>query len=132
VVDGADTVMSNALTQKFYEVQKHITLLHHTHQAYAVVVNKKFWEGLPPDIRETLDRAMDDATSYANGLSVAEDTSAFEKVKASGKCTIYEPTPAERDEVRRAMMVVHKDMEGRLGRANILAFYQASGFSMPK
>jgi C4-dicarboxylate-binding protein DctP len=128
VVDGADTVMANALTQKFYEVQKHITLLHHTHQAYAVVVNKKFWDGLPADIRETLERAMEDASSYANAMSVAEDNNALDKIRASGKCTIYEPTAAERDEIKRAMMVVHKDMEGRLGRANIQALYQASGF----
>ncbi|RIX46224.1 MAG: DctP family TRAP transporter solute-binding subunit [Rhodocyclales bacterium GT-UBC] len=132
VVDGADTVMSNALTQKFYEVQKHIALLHHSHQAYAVVVNKKFWDGLPEDIRKALETAMADATTHANGLSVAEERDAMEKIKASGKTTIYEPTPAERDEIRKAMMVVHRDMESRLGRDNIQAMYKAAGFVPPK
>ncbi len=132
VVDGADTVLSNALTQKFYEVQKHITLLHHSHQAYAVVVNKKFWDGLPEDIRKALESAVADATVQANALSLAEERDAMEKIKASGKSTLYEPTAAERDEIRKAMMVVHRDMEGRLGRDNIQALYKASGFVAPK
>jgi C4-dicarboxylate-binding protein DctP len=132
VVDGADTVMSNVWTQKFHEVQKHVMLLHHTHQAYAVVVNKKFWDGLPKDIREILEKAMADASVYANGLSVAEDRDAMEKIKASGRTTIYEPTAAERDEIRKAMMSVHRELESRLGRDNIQAMYKAAGFVAPK
>ena len=132
VVDGADTVLSNALTQKFFEVQKHITLLHHSHQAYAVVVNKKFWDGLPEDIRKILESSLADATTHANALSLAEERDAMEKIKASGKSTIYEPTAAERDEIRKAMMVVHRDMEGRLGRDNIQAMYKAAGFTVSR
>jgi C4-dicarboxylate-binding protein DctP len=131
VVDGADATLSNVYTQKFYEVQKYVTLLHHSHQAYAVVVNKGFWDGLPKDIRLALESAVADATTYANGLTLAEDRDAYDKIKASGKTTLYEPTAAEREQVRRAMMVVHKDMEGRVGRDNLLAMYKASGF-VPK
>jgi C4-dicarboxylate-binding protein DctP len=128
VVDGAETVMSNVLTQKFYEVQKHITTLHHTHQAYAIIVNKKFWEGLPKDIRDILDGAVADATTYANSLALAEETDAVDKIKATGKTVIYEPTAAERAEIKQAMMVVHKDMEGRLGKETIQSMYKAAGF----
>ena len=132
VVDGADTVMYNALTQKFYEVQKHISLLHHSHQGYIVVVNKKFWDGLPKDVREVLESAMADATTHANALSIAEEHSAMEKIKASGKTTIDELTTAERNEIRKAMMTVHHAMEGRLGRENIQAMYKAVGFVAPR
>jgi len=30
-----------------YEVQKYVTLSDHGYIGYAVIVNKKFWEGLP-------------------------------------------------------------------------------------
>lgn len=132
VVDGADTVMSNALTQKFYEVQKHIILTHHTHQAYVVVVNKKFWDELPADLRAILDQAMSDATAYANAMSVAEDRDAYDRIRASGLTTLYEPKPAELDEIRRAMMPVHQEMETRLGKENIQAIYKAAGFARPR
>lgn len=132
MVDGSETVLSNVWTQKFFEVQKHVTLLHHTHQAYAIVVNKKFWDGLPIDIREILESAVVDATTYANALGAAEENDAREKINASGRSTIYEPTAAEREEMKRAMMPVHQDMEKRLGKDAIQAMYRASGFVASK
>ena len=132
VVDGADTIASNAYSQKFYEVQKHINLLHHSHQAYAVIVNKKFWDGLPPDLRTILESAMADATTYETAMSVAEERDALDRMKASGRTTLYEPAPADREEFRKAMMVVHREMEGRLGRDNVVAMYKAAGFVPPK
>lgn len=132
VVDGAETVLSNVWTQKFFEVQKFVSLLHHTHQAYAIVANKKFWDGLPADIRSILDGAVADATTYANALGAAEESDAMDKVKAAGKAVIYQPTAAEREEMKLAMMPVHRDMEGRLGRENIQAMYRAAGFVMPR
>ena len=75
---------------------------------------------------------MADATTYGNAMSVAEDASALDCIKASGRTTLYTPTTAEREEIKKAMMVVHRDMEIRLGRDNILAMYKASGFAPPK
>ena len=132
VVDGADVTLSNVLTQKLYEVQKYVTLLHHSHQAYAVVVNRKFWEGLPKDLRDTLESAMADATTYANGLTLADERNAYDKIKAAGKATLVEPTPAERDAIRAVMVQTHKDMEGRLGRDTMQALYKASDFNAGK
>jgi C4-dicarboxylate-binding protein DctP len=132
VVDGADVTLSNVYTQKLYEVQKYVTLLHHTHQAYAVVVNRKFWEGLPKDIRNTLESAMADATTYANGLTLAEERNAYDKIKAAGKAALVEPTPSERDAIRAVMVQTHKDMEGRLGRDTMQALYKATEFNVGK
>src|SRR5438046_8297453 len=110
VVDGTEGVPSNFWTQKIYEVQKHITISNHGHLAYAVIVNKKFWDGLPADIRTTLEGAMKDATTYANAIATTENATALEKIKASSKTTIYTPTAAEINEWKKALMPVHKDM----------------------
>lgn len=75
---------------------------------------------------------MADTTIHANALSLAEERDAMEKIKVSGKSAIYEPIVAERDEIRKAMMTVHRNMESRLGQANIQAMYKASGFTPPK
>src|ERR1700678_1830120 len=66
VVDGAENPPSNVYTQKMHEVQKHATLSNHGYVGYAVIVNKKFWDGLPDDIRSQVEKAMDEATDYAN------------------------------------------------------------------
>ena len=74
VVDGTENPPSNLYTQKMYEVQKHVTLSDHGYLGYAVIVNKKFWEGLPADIRATLEGAMKDATKYANDIARRKTT----------------------------------------------------------
>src|SRR5436305_8514003 len=72
VADGGENTASNYLTQKFYEVQKHITVSYHAHLQYAVIVNSKFWNGLPADVRSQLEKAMDEATDYTNSIAVQE------------------------------------------------------------
>lgn len=131
VVDGAETVLSNVWTQKFHEVQKYVTLTHDTHQAYAIITNKKFWDGLPPDVRTTLEGAVRDATTYANALAEVEEKESAAKIKAHGKMTIIVPTKAETEEFKKASQPVYKTMESRLGRANIEAVLKLSGQSMP-
>ena len=56
VVDGTENPPSNFYTQKMHEVQKYLTLSDHGYLGYAVIVNKKFWDGLPADIRSQLER----------------------------------------------------------------------------
>ncbi|RYD88171.1 MAG: DctP family TRAP transporter solute-binding subunit, partial [Sphingobacteriales bacterium] len=64
VVDGTENTPSNIYTQKMHEVQSDLTVSNHGYIGYAVIVNKKFWDGLPADIRTKLDGAMKDATKY--------------------------------------------------------------------
>jgi len=83
VVDGCEGVPSNFYTQKTYEVQKHTTISNHGHLAYAVIVNKKFWDGLPADIRTQLEGALKEATVYANAMAETENVTDLEKMRAS-------------------------------------------------
>ncbi len=132
VVDGTEGVPSNFYTQKIYEVQKHMTLSNHGHLAYAVIVNKKFWDGLPADIRTQLEGAIKDSTVYANAIAATENAMALEKIKTSGRVTVYTPTPAETNEWKKALMPVHKEMESRVGKSTVEAAYKAAEFVAPK
>jgi C4-dicarboxylate-binding protein DctP len=132
VVDGTEGVPSNFWTQKVFEVQKHITLSNHGHLAYAVIINKKFYDGLPADMRTVVDGAIKDSTTYANAIASTENAVSLDKIKASGKTTIYTPTAAEITEWKKALMPVHKEMESRVGKATIDAAYKAAGFVAPK
>ena len=88
VVDGAENTYSNIYTQKMHEVQKYLTVSDHGYVGYAVIVNKKFWDGLPPDIRTTLEEAMQEATQYGNHIAKQENDAALEAIKKSGKTQI--------------------------------------------
>ena len=115
VVDGTENPPSNMYTQKMHEVQKHLTVSNHGYLGYAVIVNKKFWDGLPADIRKSLEKAMADATVYEKAIAQRDNDLALEAIKKSGKTTIYTPSKAEAEEWKRTMLPVHKEMEGRIG-----------------
>ncbi|MDO8653253.1 MAG: TRAP transporter substrate-binding protein [Undibacterium sp.] len=116
VVDGTENPPSNLYTQKMHEVQKHVTVTNHGYLGYAVIVNKKFWDGLPADIRNELDGAMKAATKYANAIAQQENDNALEAVKKSGKTTVYMLNDKERAEWRKTLLPVQKEMEGRIGK----------------
>ena len=116
VVDGCENTPSNYLTQKFHEVQKDITVSNHAHLQYAVIVNTKFWNGLPADIRGQLTKAMDEATDYTNSIARKENEDALAAIKASGKTTLHYLTPEQKAAWQKAMQPTYKWAKGRVGQ----------------
>jgi len=129
VVDGTENPPSNLYTQKMYEVQKYVTLSNHGYLGYAVIVNKKFWDGLPADIRTTLEGAMADATTYANSIAKQKNDEDMAAVKASGKSEIITLTPAEKAQWKAALYKVHDEMADRIGKDLLQEVYKCCNFS---
>ena len=129
VVDGTEATFSNIYSQKLHEVQKYITLTEHSALLYGVIVNKKFWDGLPPDIRATLEGAMKDASKYAHDLSQKENDDSMEGVKKSGKSQIFTLTAPEKAAWKKAMVRTHKEFEDKIGKELLSAIYKETGFT---
>jgi C4-dicarboxylate-binding protein DctP len=122
VVDGSENTASNMYTQKHHEVQKYATLSDHGYIGYAVIANKKFWDGLPGDVRSQLEKAMHEATAYANEISQKENDEALEEMKKSGKITFIELTPEQKAAWRRALEPVYAEMTTRVGKDTLDEF----------
>jgi C4-dicarboxylate-binding protein DctP len=116
VVDGQENTPSNMFTQKFHEVQKYTALTNHGYIGYVVVVNKKFWDDLPADIRGQLEKAMAEATVYSNEISEKENTESLDDIKKSGKTELITPTAAENVAMRKAMEPLYQEMSARVGK----------------
>ncbi|XLP31555.1 TRAP transporter substrate-binding protein [Janthinobacterium sp. SUN098] len=126
VVDGTENPPSNMYTQKMHEVQKHVTVSNHGYLGYAVIVNKKFWDGLPPDIRTQLEKAMREATTFEKAIAQRDNDQALDAIKKAGKTQIYTLTVQEQAEWRKALAPVQKAMEGRIGKDLISAINKES------
>jgi C4-dicarboxylate-binding protein DctP len=122
VVDGQENTWSNIYTQKMHEVQKYITETNHGYIGYVVIVNKKFWEDLPADIRDQLTKAMKEATDFNNTQSQKENEDALAEIRKSGKSEIIKLTPEQDEAMRKAMESVYKDAAGRIGQPLIDEF----------
>ena len=129
VVDGTENPPSNLYTQKMHEVQKYVTLSDHGYLGYAVIVNKKFWQGLPADVRTILEGCMKDATKYANDIAKKDNEEALAGVKKSGRSQLVTLTPQERAAWKKAMDKAHKDNMGRIGADIIKEVYAATGYN---
>lgn len=127
VVDGTENTPANMFNQKMFEVQSHATMTNHGYLGYAVISNAQFWKGLPPDVREGLERAISDTTPIANALARKENDEALEEMKLSGKTTFHTPTSEERAQWISAFTPVHDEMANRVGRELIERIYAVTG-----
>jgi C4-dicarboxylate-binding protein DctP len=100
VVDGQENTFSNMYSQKFHEVQKTIVETNHGILDYMVVVNAKWWNGLPADIRKGLSEAMREATIYNNQIS---------------KAKVVKLTDAQLAEWKKAVAPVYAQFEKDIG-----------------
>jgi C4-dicarboxylate-binding protein DctP len=132
VVDGQENPTSNIYPSKLYEVQKYLTMSDHGYHGYAVIVNKKFWDGLPAPLRATLEQAMVEATAHFNLLAKQDNDTALEAIKASGKTQIITLTPEERKAWKKALVKVHAEMADRIGKDMIQSIYKETGFDPAK
>jgi len=116
VVEGTENPPSNMFTQRMHETQKHLTVSNHGYLGYAVIVNKKFWDGLPGGIRRQLERAMLEATAYEKTIAQRTNDAALESIRRAGTTTIHTLSPQQQAEWRRAMQPVYAQMEERIGK----------------
>ncbi len=130
VVDGTENPPSNMYTQKMHEVQKYATLTNHGYLGYALIVNKKFWDDLPADIRGQLERAVAEATQYANNIAQKENDEALEAMQKSGKTEFHKLSEKERQEWIDALKPVHNEVANRVGKDLLQSIYKATGSAM--
>lgn len=131
VLDGTENPPTNLFTQKMHEVQKHVSLTHHGYLGYAVVINKRFWDGLPTDIRQAIAQAMAESTQVANASAYKDNQLALEKVRQSGKTVLYQPTSKELQQLKAQLFPIHQQMAARIGTDTIQDIYRITGFHLP-
>jgi C4-dicarboxylate-binding protein DctP len=126
-LDGQENTPTNIVTQRLHEVQTHLTVSNHGYLAYAVIVNKPFWDKLPSDVRITLEGAMRDASTYENSIAAAENSKALERIKTSGKLTVHTATPKELEQWRTTLLPVYKEAQGWISLETLTALNALNG-----
>ena len=133
VADGEDNVPSNIWTQKFYDVQKYLTVSHHGRLTYSLITNKKFWDGLPADVRAGLDRAVKETTDFFDDTAAKDNVDALETDQGHRQdASSIVLTDTEKKAWIAKLMPVHKEMQSRFGKEFIDRIYKASGFVPPQ
>jgi C4-dicarboxylate-binding protein DctP len=94
VVDGTIATFDNIEVEKYAEVLRYLTVANVNSLSYGVLANKAFWDGLPPDLRQIVSDAMDEATALARTLAGELDEKSMASLKT--RIDVLELTPQER------------------------------------
>jgi len=84
VVDGAENNPPSFLTSRHYEVCKFFSLDEHTRIPDILLISEKVWTSLPEDVRNLLQEAADESSSYQRELWKEETELALEEMEKSG------------------------------------------------
>ena len=115
-IDGTENLPTTFYDKKIYLTQKYLTMTNHGYVGYAVVVNKKFWNSLPAEIRIQLSTAINETSNYANQIAWQKNDRDLAAIKKTGKTTVIELSPAEKALWQKTLRPVQTEMEGRIGK----------------
>jgi C4-dicarboxylate-binding protein DctP len=132
VVDAQENTYSNMYSQKFHEVQKTIVETNHGILDYMVVVNAKWWNGLPADIKKGLSEALAEATIYNNKIGQEKNDEAKKLIMDSGKAKVVKLTDAQLAEWKKAVAPVYAQFEKDIGVDLIKSAQKYSQAAQPK
>jgi C4-dicarboxylate-binding protein DctP len=128
-VDGQENTWSNCYSQKYQEVQTDFTETNHGLLDYAVVVNADWWNGLDPETRDGLAKAMEAATKVNNDVADKLNQDAKAKIAATSGVTIHTLDPDQRAKWKAAMKPVWDKFRDQIGADVVDAALAANGGS---
>ena len=100
-VDGQENPFSVILSNKFFEVQKYLSITNHTYSANIILVSKKFWDRLSDAERQILRDAAGETRDFQRKVSREQAAKAVDELKAKGML-VNEIAPGELDAMRAA------------------------------
>ncbi|MEH6473249.1 MAG: TRAP transporter substrate-binding protein [Halopseudomonas sp.] len=93
VIDGQENPIALIHSQRFYEVQKFMSLTGHVFTFYIPVVSQDFWHTLSSEDQELFLEAMSQAQAYQQELVNAEDSKQLAEIEKAGvKVTKLSPS----------------------------------------
>jgi tripartite ATP-independent transporter DctP family solute receptor len=98
-VDGQENPFAVILSNKFHEVQKHVSATHHVYAANIVLVSRKFWDQLSPAEQKVMNEAADEARTYQRQVSRAAAQKAVAELQTKGM-QFNEVSPPEQERMR--------------------------------
>ena len=95
VADGQENAVATFLVPKLWEVQKYFTLDGHFYSINSVLLNNKWYEGLPKELQKAIDQAGIISKTVNRGVCTALETKGIEFIKKKGM-KVYAPSLKEK------------------------------------
>lgn len=113
-IDAEENPIAIIHSNKFYEVQKYITLTNHAYAPYVVLLAKSTWDKLAAPEREALRSSCTEARDYQRNLSRRMTAELTDKLKKEGM-TVTPLAPAEVQKMRERLQPVTTQYTAQIG-----------------
>lgn len=121
-VDGQDNPIVAFETNKFHEVQKHLSLTRHVYNPLVLLVSRKAWDGLSADEKRILQAAADETRGEQRRVSREMEQKSIANVKAKG-VIVTDVSAAERARMRDKVRPVTEKFTREIGEDVVKTFH---------
>ena len=121
-IDGQENPLVHMYANKMQEVQKYISLSNHVYTPVALVVSKKFWDGLSDADKQGVQKAADEAKILQRQLLEAGDKEVIGKFGTAG-VKVDAVAPAELAKIQDKVKPVVTKFAPQIGEDFIKEFY---------
>ena len=112
LADGQESPLSWQVDNRYWEVQKYVMMTGHFVQQEAIVINDKFFQGLPKDVQAIMQEEANKAADFITDLYKKRNDEAKQTLKSRG-ITIIEDV--DKAAFRKATEAMWKQWESRWG-----------------
>lgn len=84
VVDGQENPFAQVANNKFYEVQKYLSLTAHTFDVATLLMSTDAFNSLTPELRAIVEESAADATVYQREFAITEAATFLQEIKDNG------------------------------------------------
>lgn len=115
-VDGEENTLSNIYTKRFYRIQKYMTISNHGYIGYVVLMNKKFWESLSPDLQRIMMDTMKEVTEWERKKALEINEKQFKLIEACKCIEIQTLSSEQKKQWKSLFQPLYQSIEAKLGK----------------
>lgn len=113
LLDAQENPIPIIYTFKLNEVQKYVSLTGHVYSPAPLLMSKKTWDRMPPDIQKVMFDTAVEVARYQRGLIREQEQKQIGELRAKGMTIIEQP---DRAAFREAMKPVFEQFQGQFGK----------------
>jgi len=113
LLDAQENPIPIIYTFKLNEVQKYVSLTGHVYSPAPLLMSKKTWDRMPPEIQKVMFDTAVEVARYQRGLIREQEQKQIGELKAKGMTVIENP---DRAAFREAMKPVFDQFQGQFGK----------------
>ncbi len=122
-VDGEENPLVSIVNMRFYEVQTDCVISNHAYLGYAFLFSKSYWDKLPDDLKEIINKCADEAVQFERQTTIDNEANLIKTIQDGG-CNVTYMTDEQTAVMVEAMKPVHEQFRDVVGSDLLDLAYQ--------